>query len=145
MKFEETIQNCFDYYPELFQSRISVLNQLFCTIGNGYEWVNGELVDDEDLPTFNQLDENGKAKQYNIIEEDALFGTKIYALSDKYSYLINFPEDIKEDWLNGIKETFEYILNNYDESKDSEDSYVYRNISKKELIELYHKLFVFKK
>jgi hypothetical protein len=44
MKLEETIQQAFDYYPSLFQKRQQVLDQLFCVIGNGYDWHNGELI-----------------------------------------------------------------------------------------------------
>ena len=45
MNVELTIQDCFDNYPGLFKERVDVLNHLFCVIGNGYDWKNGELVD----------------------------------------------------------------------------------------------------
>ena len=45
MKFEHTLQFMMDFYAELFPTRKHCLNHLFCTIGNGYEWENGELVD----------------------------------------------------------------------------------------------------
>lgn len=41
-------------YPSLFDSRVSVLCNLFTTCGNGYEWVNGELISDDEkteMPT----------------------------------------------------------------------------------------------
>lgn len=76
MKFEETIQYLFDNYPSIYQERWEVLNQLFCVIGNGYEWKNGELVyyDEEDLKVYPIiLDENGKAKlREDKIKEKAL-------------------------------------------------------------------------
>ena len=31
-------------YPMLYPNALTVYNQLFCVIGNGYEWKNGELV-----------------------------------------------------------------------------------------------------
>lgn len=47
MRAEETLQFMMDFYPELFPSRKHYLNHLFCTIGNGYDWRKGELVDSQ--------------------------------------------------------------------------------------------------
>lgn len=44
MQVELTIQEMFENFPALFKERADCLNHLFCTIGNGYEWINGELV-----------------------------------------------------------------------------------------------------
>ncbi len=40
----DTIRELLLEYPSLFKSRGDVLHHLFCVIGNGYEWVDGELV-----------------------------------------------------------------------------------------------------
>lgn len=48
MKAEETLQYMADFYSDIFPTRKHALNHLFCTIGNGYEWVKGELVDKSD-------------------------------------------------------------------------------------------------
>lgn len=45
MRAEETLQFMMDFYPELFPSRKHCPNHLFCSIGNGYDWRKGELVD----------------------------------------------------------------------------------------------------
>ena len=50
MKVEQTIQLMTDNYPSIFYNRQTCLNHLFCVIGNGYKWVNGELVNEEDKP-----------------------------------------------------------------------------------------------
>jgi hypothetical protein len=42
---EETIQVAFDDYPSLFAQRWQVLDHLFCVIGNGFDWIDGELVE----------------------------------------------------------------------------------------------------
>lgn len=63
MTFEQTIQAMYDHYPCLFQDRADCLNHLFCTIGNGTTWNNGELVDPTLQAPVHQLT-NGKAKQY---------------------------------------------------------------------------------
>ena len=44
MNVELTIQEMYNEYPTLFIDRVDALNHLFCTIGNGYDWKNGELV-----------------------------------------------------------------------------------------------------
>ena len=49
MKPERTLQKMYDEYPQLFKTRQKALDHLFCVIGNGYEWKNGELVDCEEL------------------------------------------------------------------------------------------------
>lgn len=43
---ERTIILCLSKWRSIFPSYASVLNHMFCVIGNGYEWVNGELVTD---------------------------------------------------------------------------------------------------
>ena len=45
MTVETTIQKMFDEYPDLFATRADCLNHLLCTVGNGYEWKWGQLVD----------------------------------------------------------------------------------------------------
>ena len=72
MKVELTIQKMFDSWPTLFKERADCLNHLFCVIGNGYEWINGELVcisDDEltkeDIDILYSKLVDGKAYQHN--------------------------------------------------------------------------------
>lgn len=145
MTLEEEIQTMFDQYPSLFQERRDALNHLFCTIGNGYDWVDGELLpistknekgdtifcsrkdkhdEWEDNPDFHhvfrgQLDLDGKAVQRITTGEDAelYFSVVKYRLrigkpahswcplSKRFSYILNYPENIKPDWLVGIEET----------------------------------------
>lgn len=45
MKVEKTITEALSCFPKLFQDRNTVLLFLFCTNGNGYDWVDGELVE----------------------------------------------------------------------------------------------------
>ena len=49
MTAESTLQWMMDFYSDLFPTRQRCLDHLFCTIGNGYEWVNGELVCEDQL------------------------------------------------------------------------------------------------
>jgi hypothetical protein len=71
MTLELTIQDMFNKYPTLYKDRSDCLNHLFCCIGNGYDWDNGELVyigRDEramDIAYLESCLVNGKAHQYN--------------------------------------------------------------------------------
>lgn len=71
MNIELTIQTMFDNYPTLFKERADCLSHLFCTIGNGYEWYNGELVSvidafpDDVRAVIESRLINGKAYQHN--------------------------------------------------------------------------------
>ena len=71
MNVELTIQAMFDDYPTLFKDRSDCLNQLFCVIGNGYEWYNGELAEDADAYSKEEIKNlkshlvDGKAFQHN--------------------------------------------------------------------------------
>ena len=48
--FERTVHNCLAVYPSIFPTRATVLDHLFCTLGGGYDWRGGCLVQEgEDL------------------------------------------------------------------------------------------------
>lgn len=59
MNVENTIRYALMAWPLIETNRLTVLDQMFLTIGNGYEWKNGELVErvngreitPEDIPT----------------------------------------------------------------------------------------------
>lgn len=45
MNPEDTIRHTLYYYPQICPNRAHALHHMFCVIGNGYEWIKGELVD----------------------------------------------------------------------------------------------------
>lgn len=130
MRAEDTLQYMADFYPKLFPTRKHALNQLFCVIGNGYDWVNGELVDDD----------NKYVKRYKLIkpiekaefkyEQNWLYMNKFYRelyeitnkkipfeydfewypLFKSYSYLFNYPDDIKDDWRALLEECKQLLI-----------------------------------
>ena len=69
MNVEITIQYLFDNFPCIFKERADCLNQLFCSIGNGFYWQNGELIwkeiSDEEVNALSKKLIDGKAFQYN--------------------------------------------------------------------------------
>ena len=127
MTLEQTIQCMLDFSGDMFRTRKHCLDHLFCTIGNGYEWINGELVSDDykeqlerwslgDIEKAVEISENieiwENIERPMYIKKAELSGNKYsfwYPLSKDYSYLYNYPEDIKPDWLEGIKETLELL------------------------------------
>lgn len=130
MKAENTLQYMMDFYGDLFYTRQKCLDQLFCVIGNGYEWKNGELIDtdmDDRSTRWTLVKDIKYAKPdqmiYEIgIQKQQTMETKIYTkalknpkilellpskwypLSEEYSYICNYPDDIKPDWLKLINE-----------------------------------------
>lgn len=45
MTLKNNIRASLLYYPDIFDNALDVLHHLYCVNGNGYEWVNGELVE----------------------------------------------------------------------------------------------------
>lgn len=55
---ETTVFNVIHDYPMLFSTRTDVLHFLFAVVGNGYEWVGGELVEQFPEGEKTDLDRN---------------------------------------------------------------------------------------
>ena len=88
---------------------------MFCVIGNGYEWVNGELVDNDDIyrkryklrkpiekaefinEEFWEHQRKFYEYLYEAIEEEIPdeYWFEWYSLSRECSKLYNFPDNIK--------------------------------------------------
>ena len=118
MRAEDTLQFMADFYPSIFPTRKHCLNHLFCTIGNGYRWVKGELVEDDDKK-YNRYrlakpvrkaefeDERDWWVRYRFEQEmHEETGKRInpdYFFewsqpSREYSYIYHFPKNIRPDW-----------------------------------------------
>lgn len=129
MRAEDELQFMMDFYPDLFPTRKHCLDHLFCVIGNGYQWIDGELVDNDDEYHkryqivehikrakgkneecfYKRMDEEIRLK--SILKEnykqrfgDMKYNFSWYPLSKKYSYLYDYLEDIKPDWLAILNE-----------------------------------------
>ncbi len=130
MTAENTLQWMMDFYSDLFPTRQRCLDHLFCTIGNGYEWVNGELVCEDYLSKRYEMKEQiVRAKSlhedlYKQREKVELELAKInpdykpnpqyahhwYPLYKEYAFLYNYPSDIKPDWLKLLNECKEMLV-----------------------------------
>lgn len=92
MNVECTIQEMFDTYPTLFKERADCLNHLFCVIGNGYYWENGELVDSPNDSGVAKICEchlvNGKAYQHNKLSlRDECYFNNLVDRSDEVMFV----------------------------------------------------------
>ena len=109
MNVELTIQEMFDNDPTLFTERADCLNHLFCVIGNGYEWVDGELVDSESVYDEEALKSHlvdGKAFQHNkmSLRAKALEYHKRYLekCPNKNKYVSELEKKLDEEYFNSI-------------------------------------------
>lgn len=131
MRAENELQWMMDFFPEIFPTRKHCLDHLFCVIGNGYEWENGELVDndseykhrykmlvDVDRATsrneefWNQM---SKTEQELSVEIEGYvprnrYVFKWYPLCKEFSYLYNYPENIKPDWKALLEECKQLLI-----------------------------------
>ena len=126
MRAEDTLQFMMDFQGDIFYSRQRCLDHLFCTVGNGYDWVNGELVEDSydtkmllsrwklakpikhAEPTKN-VAECGRIKE-DMLNKRNFEVCKWYPLSKKYSYLYDYPDDIKPDWKALLEECKQMLI-----------------------------------
>lgn len=121
-------------YPTLFSTEFDVLHHLFFVLGNGYRWANGELIKRELIldgklheKTIEEweaeladkvfiLDEklNRVINRLGILRSLSTVETPheptdkypLYPLSD-HCGAVEFPDDIKPDWLEALKKAIE--------------------------------------
>lgn len=130
MRAEDTLQYMADFYPRIFPTRKHALNQLFCVLGNGMEWINGELVekDSKYLRRYKLVEEVVKAefpneeswyqqnKFYRYLyegEEEKIpweYNFEWYPLGRDFEKLYNYPDDIKSDWKALLEECKQMLI-----------------------------------
>lgn len=123
MRAEDQLQYMADFYPRIFPTRKHALDQLFCVNGNGFDWVNGELVDDDNkyekryklrkpIKKAEFPNEESWKQQHEFYaelyegEENKIpmeYQFKWYPLC-KFSKLYDCPDDIKPDWKELLEE-----------------------------------------
>ena len=116
MRAEETLQFMMDFYPELYSTRKHCLNHLFCSIGNGYDWRKGDLVDRdcEFSKRYRLVETIEKARprneEYYQARLEMEYNFEWNTPSKDYSYLYHYPQNIKEDWLALLKECEQMLI-----------------------------------
>lgn len=110
MRAEDTLQYLFDFWGNTNPTRKIALNTLFCTVGNGRKWKDGEIVSEYDdcmyldrwqlkEPIKHATPEPHLKEIYNIHKSFVPEDNEWYPLSE-YSLLSKLPDNIKDDWLN---------------------------------------------
>lgn len=98
MTFLETEQDCFKYYPSLFETRNDVINQLFFVIGNGYDWLDGGLISGDQEPKL-LPEERSKNSLEKLLESFENFDKKYKDFEEKYK-----DDDSLKDFFKKFKE-----------------------------------------
>jgi hypothetical protein len=171
MNLKDSVINSMREYPSISGNKLDVYDHLFLTIGNGYDWVNGELIEpSNEKPNVISIEEaidklfNNESridlttdrmffyigelnKEEKVVKESLQYDLVRYAQDVKtiinaekavnqslfeiepiisleglepecflyplceYSKIMNIPDNIKSDWLDGIKELMDYLLN----------------------------------
>lgn len=128
MRAEDTLQYMTDFYSNLFPTRKHALNFLFNVVGNGYEWIKGELVnkDDEFEKRYKLREHVDKAIFRN--EEDWLSTEAMWKRLEaagfqnappltifkwtsprEFTALYSVPSDITNDWKALVQECIELM------------------------------------
>lgn len=126
---EQLIGSMLRDWSDIFPYRISVLDHLFCVIGNGYEWLDGALIsalqekplsqETKDRLRDNSLEQLTKRLEATGIEIPDSLRVKpptpdtggpynFYQICG-YSRICRIPADVRPEWLDLAKETANLI------------------------------------
>lgn len=113
----------------IYATRVEWLSHVWFTIGNGYEWLDGALVDTSpedhldmperpDLPNFREL----IAQTYKLLgkpvpkslEERPKPPPRLYPANLTYSRVAIVPEDVRPDWLEAAREAYALLASESD-------------------------------
>jgi len=100
MNVHDTVKRMLMVYPSVTINALDAYDHLFCIIGNGYEWQNGELVEISDIPlSVPMLSEAlDIAMQFKMLDNS-------YSLFESTQEIYKMRHDGKED-MKGIIESF---------------------------------------
>jgi ferritin len=94
MTIKDTIKSMVITYPVLFPTKLELYNHLFLTNGNGYEWIDGELVSEGDIKDVSI--EDGLDKLFNDQFQYVLLNDYLKVVS-KEEFIINLCKQKNED------------------------------------------------
>lgn len=126
---EQVFQSNFDNWADLYPNRVAMIDQMFFVIGNGYSWLDGNLVSTSpdshlEKPSASIYD-TMEEEDYVPIDADDMYrayfaemlkpirekqkkakdmywntGTyAFYPVSQEYSNICCVPDDVKPEWL----------------------------------------------
>lgn len=151
MNVELTMQHMYDTYPGLFKERADCLDHLFCGIGNGYDWVDGELVyydlSEDEIKTLETNLVDGKAFQHNKLSlraESRMYERERIANGWYEEYKERYPDEDIEHLKTVRQKTLEKLPDDiyYKEPERKKRWYFYVNIPGREHID-FHERFAY--
>lgn len=116
MRAEDTLQIMADLYTSIFPTRKRAIHFLFCVVGNGYHWQDGELICGED-DKLNRWELKTPIKKAKFMHDDdwpdSFFDQPEIIYSEvkewnKYAHIFNAPDNVKDDWHGLMEECREY-------------------------------------
>lgn len=139
MNFNDTLKYDLAVYSSIFPNRAAVLNHLFCTNGNGYDWSSDGTLAGDHGGLFNELVaieryigaglhkqplEDAESIPEEIIKNMRSFDipadieercaqtefTHWYPMSERYNSLEKLPDNIPADWLNAAWECANLVI-----------------------------------
>lgn len=98
MTYENTIRNSLLTYGTIFPSEWHVAEHMFCVIGNGWHWENGQVVSDDynkkkQVLTFKELLDNDKPNSYEL-QKLHNYKNNITQVFDERDILVSMRNDL---------------------------------------------------
>lgn len=97
---DRVITDCFQHWPTLYRTRADVLNRLFFTIGNGYDWLRGGVVTtspDDHLDRAARPRHRADPPPGPIPDDGGR--RRFYPVSPDHSNIFAVPDDVTDAWL----------------------------------------------
>lgn len=123
-----TIDRKMKDFPMMYHHRVDALHHLYLVNGNGYDWYNGELVDDlpdEKRPKIGAPAADAKfARRYRLTPaqyRQVSAALSRWKLNREYfswypvcawASIVEIPRNAKQDWRRGAVEIALYVLAN---------------------------------
>lgn len=151
MNVKDSLRASLLLYPSISPNKWAVYHHWFAVNGNGLEWVNGELVDDDrKVPTIQKAIveqckfnfRNVGTEYFNLEfaftyfqeavrrildienrEKDFTPCEELYPLCE-YAKMLNIPDDIQPDWKEAVKEFYDSLIANPQISSDEDKKWL---------------------
>jgi hypothetical protein len=106
MTVEETVIRLITRYPTLFQHRWQCLDQLFCVLGSGFEWCNGERAEIMSMLPWTNHEQWDITLVARLIEACRKEPMRFYGDG---AYLVELPANAEPVWIDAWYETKDLI------------------------------------
>jgi hypothetical protein len=154
MTVEQELYNSLLMYPSIFPNRWSAYHHWFCVLGNGYEWVDGDLcypdikkytitdavkkhfklhLEDESQFDYKSLLVHNISRCKQAILDSLNTEQRMRDFTQKVDFiyplgkgtkLSNLPDDIKPDWEEAVMLFRKWLKDNYNTLSINNKKYV---------------------